>query len=45
LRKRPKLKIPVAGLDDCVRGKKVVRPDKMEAIGKHQTRMLQNANL
>ena len=44
LRKRPLVDIPVAGLEHCVRSKKVARPDKTEAISKHQTRMLLNAN-
>jgi len=45
LRQRPVVKIPVAGLEHCVRGKKEPRPNKTEAIEKHQTRMLANANL
>ena len=43
-RKRPMVDIPTAGPEHFVRGKKVTRPEKSEAIYKHQTRMLANAN-
>ena len=45
LRKRPVVEIPIAGPDHFVRAKKAVKPDRPEAISKHQTRMLRNANL
>ena len=32
--------IPVAGPEHLIRGKKVARPDMLEAISKHQSRML-----
>ena len=39
-RKRPSTEIPVAGPEHLIRGKKVARPDMLEAISKHQSRML-----
>merc|ERR1712179_544364 len=39
-RKRPLTEIPVAGPEHLIRGKKVARPDMLEAISKHQSRML-----
>ena len=45
LRQRPVVTIPVAGLEHNVRGKKETRPNKTEAIEKHQTRMLAHANM
>ena len=39
-RKRPTTEIPVAGPEHFIGGKKVARPDILEAISKHQSRML-----
>ena len=38
-RKRPVVDIPVAGPEHLVRGKKVTKPDLLEAVARHQTRM------
>ena len=40
MRKRIAVTIPLPGPEDWVRDKKVARPDKFEAVAKHQTRML-----
>ena len=44
LRKRPRTFIPTAGPEHLIRGKKLARPDLMQAIAKHQTRMSSNIN-
>jgi hypothetical protein len=41
-RKRPKVDIPIAGPEHLIRGKKVARPELLEAVAKHQTRMAKN---
>ena len=36
--------IPVAGPEHLVRGKEVARPDLLEAVARHQTRMAMSSN-
>ena len=43
-RRRPMVDIPVAGPEHLVRGKKVARPDLLEAVARHQTRMAMSSN-
>ena len=44
MRKRVAVRIPVANTDDFIRGKKEARPDKSQALSRHQTRMLAKAS-
>ena len=37
------MRIPVANTDDFIRGKKEARPDKSQALSRHQTILLHSA--